>query len=76
MYTVESILDMRIQEGKTFYLVKWDGWDVKTCTWEEEGNVKHLRSLIKEYNTSKKHDQCNNLGIKQLDWIQSGSAPY
>ena len=67
---------MRVQEGKTYYLVKWHGWDVKTCTWEEESHVKHLRSLIKDYNNSKKHDQGNNLGIKRLDWVQSGSAPY
>lgn len=34
-YTVEKILDMKEQNGKTYYLIKWQDWDVKTCTWEE-----------------------------------------
>ena len=33
-YTVEKILDMKEQNGKRYYLVKWLNWDVKTCTWE------------------------------------------
>ena len=32
-YTVEKILDMKEQNGKVYYLVKWLNWDVKTCTW-------------------------------------------
>lgn len=38
-YVVEKIIDMKQQAGKTYYLVKWLNWDIKTCTWEEEKNV-------------------------------------
>ena len=46
-YKVEKILDVKEQNGKKYYLVKWLGWDVKTCTWEEESNISHLKQLIK-----------------------------
>jgi len=67
---------MKEQEGKRYYLVKWLDWDVKTCTWEEEANVAHLKSLIKEYHQSRKFDQQNNLGIKKFDRIEVGMSPY
>ena len=46
-YKVERILDVKEQNGKKYYLVKWLGWDVKTCNWEEESNISHLKQLIK-----------------------------
>lgn len=32
-YEVEKIIDEKMQGGKKYYLIKWKGWDVKTCTW-------------------------------------------
>ena len=68
-YTVEKILDMKEQGGKKYYLVKWLNWDIKTCTWEEERNVEHLKSLIKDFHQSKKYDLQHNLGLKKTDWV-------
>ena len=67
---------MKQQDGKNYYLVKWLNWDVKTCTWEEEQNVSHLKNLIKDYQNSRKFDQQHNIGIKKVDTIQVGMSPY
>jgi|JI6StandDraft_1071083.scaffolds.fasta_scaffold314808_1 hypothetical protein len=75
-YSVEKILDMKEQGGKRYYLVKWLNWDVKTCTWEEESNVEHLKSLIKEYHQSRRYDRQQNIGLKKLDVISEGTSPY
>jgi hypothetical protein len=57
------------QKGKKYYLVKWLGWDIKTCTWEEESNISHLKQLIKEFYNSKKYDQQRDLVVKRLDVV-------
>lgn len=67
---------MKQQDGKTYYLVKWLNWDIKTCTWEEEKNVAHLKSLIKDYHLSRKYDQQHNLATKKIDYIEIGTSPY
>jgi hypothetical protein len=56
--------------------VKWLNWDVKTCTWEEEKNVSHLKPLIKEFHHSRKFDQQHNIEIKKLDRVEVGMSPY
>lgn len=73
---MEKILDMKEQDGKKYYLVKWEGWDIKTCTWEEGSNVAHLKSFIKEYHQSRRYDQQHNLGIKKFEYIEPGMSPY
>lgn len=67
---------MKQQGGKTYYLVKWLNWDIKTCTWEEEKNVAHLKNLIKDYQLSRKYDQQHNLATKKIDYIEIGTSPY
>jgi chromodomain-containing protein len=39
-FDVETILDRRVNEqGKTEYLVKWEGYDAEENTWEESTNL-------------------------------------
>lgn len=75
-YVVEKILDMKMQGGKKMYLIKWLNWDVKTCTWEEEASICHLKHLIRDYHNSRKYDQQNNLALKILENVQPGTSPY
>jgi len=60
---------MKQQDGKKYYLIKWLNWDVKTCTWEPEENVSHLKHLIKDYYNSRKFDQQKNIGVKKVETI-------
>ena len=60
---------MKEQDGEKYFLVKWQGWDVKTCTWEKQASVAHLKSLIKDYENTKKHDHHKNHGLKQVEWV-------
>ena len=75
-YRVEKILDYKEQGGKAYYLVKWEGWDVKTSTWEEEKNVAHLRPLIKNFHNSRRHDEGRNAHHKRITQIEAGMSPY
>jgi hypothetical protein len=75
-YEVERILDAKMQNGKKYYLIKWQGWDVKTCTWEEEANVAHLKPLIRDFVNSRKLDQRNDVAVKRFDLVEAGMSPY
>ena len=39
VYTVESILDTRVKQGKKCYLVKWSEFPVAQSTWELESSI-------------------------------------
>ncbi|KAF5373975.1 hypothetical protein D9615_009912 [Tricholomella constricta] len=42
----------REQSGKVKYiwLVKWDGYSIKECTWEDEGGMSDPKSFIQDFN--------------------------
>merc|ERR1719320_782463 len=49
-YEVERIVDKRVVDGVTEYLVKWKGWESEEDrTWEPEENLKGSEKLIKKY---------------------------
>lgn len=47
-YPVEKILEDKIIEGRKHYLIKWEGYDYNSCTWEPIENL-NASSLMKEY---------------------------
>ena len=49
LYEVEKILKKRIINGKTQYLIKWDGYSEKDASWEPLSNLKDAADCIKEY---------------------------
>merc|ERR1712025_907094 len=52
-YEVEKIVDKRVDDGVTEYLVKWKGWDSEEdLTWEPEENLAGSEKLIKKYESS------------------------
>jgi len=52
-YEVEKIVDKRVDDGVTKYLVKWKGWDSEEDrTWEPEENLAGSEKLIKKYESS------------------------
>ena len=49
-YEVERIVDKRVVDGVTEYLVKWKGWESEEDrTWEPEENLRGSEKLIKKY---------------------------
>merc|ERR1719369_101543 len=69
-FEVERIVDKRIVDGNTEYLVKWKGWDnEKDKTWEPEENLVGSEKLIRKYeaseskqtNSKPKHDPSKNI---------------
>lgn len=67
---------MKEQNGRKYYLIKWQDWDVKTCTWEDEANISHLKPLIKDFIQSRKFDQQYDGGLKKLNVVSAGMSPY
>ena len=61
-YEVESLLKMKMINGKTNYLVKWIGF--KKPTWEETSNLIGYQDLIREFKSS------------EIDHYQSISSPH
>jgi len=46
-WEVEMIKGMKVKEGETWYLVKWDGYS--KCTWEPEENLGGCNDLIENF---------------------------
>jgi Chromo (CHRromatin Organisation MOdifier) domain len=46
---VESIISHRRQRGKYQYLVKWLGWPLSESTWEDEKQLTHCNSALKNF---------------------------
>jgi Chromo (CHRromatin Organisation MOdifier) domain len=39
VYEVEKVLDDQVIDGKTYYLIKWSGYNTSENTWELETNL-------------------------------------
>ncbi len=48
-YEVEEILDKKIIDGHTKYLVKWKDWDLEDSTWEPRKNLKNVSEEIEKF---------------------------
>lgn len=49
-YTVEKILDSKIEKRKRYYLVKWKDYNDEHNSWEPKSNL-HCTKISKEYNS-------------------------
>jgi hypothetical protein len=52
-YIISKILDKKVENRKTFYLVKWKGFKDNEATWEESAifnRTKDLQAIRKKYN--------------------------
>ena len=51
MYAVEKIINCKTFRNKKFYLIKWLYYPIYESTWEPKSNLKHLNSMIEEFET-------------------------
>jgi hypothetical protein len=53
-YEVESIIDKKIVRGKTFYKVKWEGFDDTHNTWEPLEHLLNSSVYVEEYESKQR----------------------
>ncbi|PAV76904.1 hypothetical protein WR25_26783 [Diploscapter pachys] len=74
VYTVEAVINKRVQDGKVQYLLKWKDFDLEESTWEPEENIS-CPDLVREYEAKIKKrteasdsmDYVKNLASKAAD---------
>jgi hypothetical protein len=53
-YEPQKIIDKKVENGQTFYLVKWKGYDEKDNTWEPVKHLTNCRRLITKFHQRKR----------------------
>lgn len=48
-YEVEEVKGVKYSQGKTYFLIKWKGWESSYNSWEVEDHVEHCQHLVREY---------------------------
>jgi len=57
-FIVEKIVKKRkCDDGQIKYLVKWQGWSVKDCTWEPPQNLTNVQYMVDEFEDKLKKSQ-------------------
>lgn len=54
IYEVKDIIGRKIEKGKIFYLVKWQGFPESYNTWEPKKNLEICPKLIKKFEAGRK----------------------
>ncbi|ORX50348.1 hypothetical protein BCR36DRAFT_583470 [Piromyces finnis] len=57
-YNVEKILDVKVEKGQKFFLIKWEGYSSDDNTWERESDCE-CKELIEEFYNQRNDKQKN-----------------
>lgn len=52
-YEVESIIDRKLKDNDTWYLIKWKNWSNENNTWEPKKNLINCLDIIDKYENEK-----------------------
>ena len=48
-YDVEYIITRRTEGKKNFYLIKWEGYPIKDCSWEPISHLSNVMDMVNEF---------------------------
>ena len=48
-YDVEYIITRRTEGKKNFYLIKWEGYPIKDCSWEPLSHLSNVMDMVNEF---------------------------
>ena len=67
IYVIEKILDHRInKQGQLEYHIKWKGWSMKDCTWENQENFIDTAVIDRYFREKSLVTQTKNSSISRL----------
>lgn len=52
-YTIDEILEEKVEDGVKYYLVGWKGYGPKDNSWEPEENLANVKGMIKKFEKKK-----------------------
>ncbi|KAG4088610.1 hypothetical protein H8356DRAFT_1432678 [Neocallimastix lanati (nom. inval.)] len=55
-YSVEKVLDVKIEKGERYYLIKWEGYSSEDNSWEHENDC-DCKDLIEEFYKNRYENQ-------------------
>jgi chromodomain protein Y len=50
-YEVDAVLDLKIKNGKKYYLVRWLGYERNEDSWEPEENLIHAQDKLAAFHS-------------------------
>jgi len=72
-YIVEKVLDVKVEKGKRYYLIKWEGYSSEDNTWENEDNC-DCKDLIEEFYKNRNEKQKKTKKEKAVNKEESVKA--
>ena len=61
-FDVEYIITRRTERKKNFYLIKWEGYPIKDCSWEPISHLSNVMDMVNEFD----HNFPNSIEQKSL----------
>ena len=49
LYDIEYIITRRTERNRNFYLIKWEGYSIKDCSWEPVSHLSNIKDMVKEF---------------------------
>ncbi|CAK67844.1 unnamed protein product (macronuclear) [Paramecium tetraurelia] len=59
LYFIEQILDYKQYNGQKYYLVKWQGYNNRDCTWEKPDKIPNLTQFLHQFEENVKNNGSN-----------------
>ena len=51
-YEVDKIIMRKIVKGKKYYLIKWEGYSLESCSWEPISHLENILDMVKEFDNN------------------------